>query len=449
MRFLLVAVAILCARSPGARAITVVFDEAHGQHFRAKQTVWQALRAPFRSVGAREKALLETHVRNALKIVERSKELRGAFMKLVQILSMPDDVLPPEALRILSVVQSSVPPMDYRLIRQQVVRELGQPPERLFAQFEPAAFAAALLGQVHRARLRSGEDVVVKVQYPGVEETVDQDLAAIKVLLQTFAVIGRDRMRQKVDESEVYHELEERLHKELDYVNEVKNITLFRRLFRNDPEVLIPTVFADYSSRRVLTMTRLEGYPLADILLPGVEQALKDWVAIKYFRVLARQLFEFGVLHTDPHPGNYLVTYHPTLGMLDFGSIRIFPPTIRTSYLHLARAILADDATAMTDCFMRLGFLDRGDNPEPLVRIIHLVFGPVLQDKVFDPRRFRSLETALAAATIGVEGRLFKQPGHRVFLWRALVGLDTYLKQLGTVINWHREFKAAVERAPA
>lgn len=410
--------------------------------------VWQALRWPFRSAGVREKALLDTHIKNAIRIVERSKELRGAFMKLVQILSMRDDMLPAEALQVLSVVQSSVPPMDYSLIRKQIVRELGQPPEKLFAAFDEEAFAAASLGQVHKAQLPSGEEVVVKVQYPGVDETVDQDLQNIKALLQTFTMIGRDVMRQKVDESDVYRELEERLHEELDYVNEARNIVRFQKMFRDDNEVIIPQVYPDFSSRRVLTMSLLEGYPFKDVLHPGVDQSLKDWVAIKYFRVIWRQIFEFGVLHTDPHPGNYLVTYHPKLAILDFGSIRVFPETIRQAYHHLAKAILARDEATMGDCFVRLGFLDRGDNPEPFIRIMYLMFTPVLEDQSYNPRDFNTVETAMAMATIGLENRLFKAPGHRIFLARALVGLDAYVKQFGTITNWHREFEHAVERVP-
>ncbi len=408
--------------------------------------VWQALRWPFRSAAKREKALLDTHIKNAIRIVDRSKELRGAFMKLVQMLSMRDDILPVEALQVLSVVQSSVPPMDYTLIRKQITRELGAPPERLFASFDEDAFAAASLGQVHKARLKSGEEVVVKVQYPGVEETVRQDLRNVKALLQTFTLIGREVMRQKIDQSDVYRELEERLHEELDYVNEAKNIALFQKMFRDDDEVVIPDVYPDLSSRRVLTMSLLEGYPFKDILGPGVDQSLKDWVALKYFRVVWRQIFEYGVLHTDPHPGNYLVTFHPRLVILDFGSIRVFPEDIRTAYHRLARAILARDQVGMAECFVRLGFLDRGDDPRALVRIMYVMFEPVLEDKNYNPRNFNSVEKVMEVAAIGLENRLFKAPGHRVFLARALMGLDAYLKQFGTVTNWHREFKRCVER---
>jgi predicted unusual protein kinase regulating ubiquinone biosynthesis (AarF/ABC1/UbiB family) len=408
--------------------------------------LWEALKSPFRSADKQQQALLDTHIRNAVRIVESSKELKGAFMKLVQMLSMRDDILPAEALKVLSVVQSQVPPMAYAEIRAQVKRELGKFPEQLFTRFEPEAFAAASLGQVHRAVLKNGSEVVVKVQYPGVEETVQQDLRNIKALLQVFTRIGRDVMRQNIDQSEVYQELEERLHEELDYVNEAKNIALFQRMFRDDPDVLIPAVYPEVSSRRVLTMSRIEGYPFADILKPGVDQSTKDWVALKYFRVLWRQVFEFGTLHTDPHPGNYLVTFHPKLAMLDFGSIRIFPEPIRRAYRDLAAAILDRDARATADACVRLGFLDRGDDPQPMVRIMEVIFEPVLVDKRYDPREYDSLQRGMEIATIGLEHRLFKAPGHRVFLTRALIGLDAYLKQLGTVANWHRVFKDCVER---
>lgn len=408
--------------------------------------VWQALRSPFRSTDQRKEALLDTHIRNAMRVVESSKELKGAFMKLVQMLSMRDDILPAEALKVLSVVQSQVPPMDYAEIRAQVKRELGKYPEDLFDSFEEEAFAAASLGQVHRATLRNGADVVVKVQYPGVDETVEQDLRNIKALLHTFTLIGRDVMRQKIDQSDVYRELEERLHEELDYVNEAKNIARFQKMFSDDDEVVIPTVYPQMSSRRVLTMSRLEGYPLADVLGPGVDQDTKDWVALKFFRVLWRQVFEFGVLHTDPHPGNYLVTFHPKLAMLDFGSIRIFPDAIRKAYHGMAAAMLRGDHRTMAECCITLGFINKGDDPQPMVDIMQLIFEPVLTDRRYDPRDYDSLERGMKIATIGFENRLFNAPGHNVFLTRALIGLDSYLKQLGTVANWHRVYKECVER---
>ncbi len=407
----------------------------------------ERLRKPFRSSGDYEKSMLETHIRNAMRIVESSTELKGAFMKLVQMLSMRDDILPGEALEVLSVVQSQVPPMDYSEIRGQLESELGGEPDSLFRSFDREAFAAASLGQVHRATLHSGEPVVVKVQYPGVEETVDQDLRNIKALLNAFTMVGRDVMQQEIDHREVFHELEERLSEELDYENEARNNQRFRTMFATDPEVEVPRVVEELSSRRVLTMGFLEGYPFADVLKPGVDQELKDWVALKFYRILWRQIFEFGVVHTDPHPGNYIVTFHPHLGMLDFGSIRILPAKIRKAYLGLAIGMLEEDGDGMADCLLKLGFIGKKDDPAPMIRILQIFCAPILQDREYNPREYDTMETTMEIAQIGFENRLFRSPGHRLFLGRALVGLDSYLKQLGTVCNYHRVFAECVEDA--
>jgi len=408
--------------------------------------LWHALKRPFQSAGKTEQQLLDLHLKNALRIVDSSRELRGAFMKLVQMLSMRSDIFPPEVVNILSVVQSSVPPMDYDGIRAQVKSELGKYPEQLFKRFERAAFAAASLGQVHKARLKSGEEVVVKIQYPGVDETVVQDLKNMQALLHVFTLIARDVLRQKFDAGELYQEMEERLREELDYVHEANNMTLFQRLFANDEDIIIPRVYADHSSRRVLTMEFVDGYKFQDILAPGIEQELKDWVAIKYFQITWRQIFQFGVLHTDPHPGNYLVTYHPKLAMLDFGSVRVFPEEIRKGYLTLAQATLKRDEETMARCFVLLGYLDPGDDPTPLVRIMYLILEPVLEDRVFDPRDFDSVGKTMEITAIGLENRIFNAPGHRLFLVRALLGLDSYIHQFATVTNWHRLFRQCIDR---
>ncbi|MBM4255183.1 MAG: AarF/ABC1/UbiB kinase family protein [Deltaproteobacteria bacterium] len=408
--------------------------------------VWHALKRPFQSPATKDQELFDLHLKNAMRIVESSRELRGAFMKLVQMLSMRDDIFPTEALNILSVVQSSVPPMEYSLIREQIKTELGKYPEQLFKTFDHDAFAAASLGQVHKATLKNGKTVVVKVQYPGVDETVEQDLKNLKALLQVFTTMTRDVLRQKFDASEIYQEMEERLREELDYVNEANNLALFQRLFADDTEVIIPRVYPDFSARRVLTMAHVEGYKLQDMFSAGVDQSLKDWLSVKYFQITWRQIIEFGVLHTDPHPGNYLVTYHPKIAMLDFGSVRIFPEEIRKGYLALASAILDRDERTMEACFITLGYLNAGEDPKPLVKIMHLIFEPVLEDRVYDPHEFDSVSKTVEITNIGIENRVFNAPGHRLFLVRALWGLDSYIHQWRTITNWHRVFRECVAR---
>src|SRR6266436_5179230 len=174
--------------------------------------LWTSLRRPFLNADRYERELLDTHLKNARRVVEGSKLLPGA------------------AIDILRATQASVPPMDYPLIAQQIRREFGKSPDQLFARFEREAFAAASLGQVHRARLKNGEEVAVKIQYPGIEATVEQDLGNLKLLLRTLQALAGDIMRQKIDTRTIFTELAERLREEIDYVAEARNISEFNRL---------------------------------------------------------------------------------------------------------------------------------------------------------------------------------------------------------------------------
>jgi predicted unusual protein kinase regulating ubiquinone biosynthesis (AarF/ABC1/UbiB family) len=411
--------------------------------------LWNQLRRPFLNASARERELLDTHIRNARRIVESSQQLRGAFMKLIQMLSMRSDLLPGEAVDILKATRSSVPPMDFETIAEQVRRELGRRPEQLFASFEPDAFAAASLGQVHRARMKNGDQVAVKVQYPGVADTVEQDLGNMKLLLRTFQALAGDLMRQKVDTRTVYRELEERLREELDYVNEARNINEFRRLLADDNEVMIPRVIEKLSSRRVLTMTYLDGYWLSDILSPAVDEELRRWVARKYYRLVWRQILELGVLHTDPHPGNYLVTHHPRLAILDFGSIRHYSEPLRQASLILARGLLERDDKLIASAMVKLGYLDKDRDPAPMVQVVHILFEPLLVDRVYDPNRYDSIAKAAEVGELAFKHKLYKSPPHSVFTMRALIGLDGIVKGLAIPDNYRTLLREVVARATA
>ena len=411
--------------------------------------LWSALKRPFQSESAAEQSLLDTHLKNAMRIVESSKELRGAFMKMTQLLSMRDDLFPTEAIDVLSVVQSSVPPMDFKLIRRRIEKELGAPPEKRFAEFDREAFAAASLGQVHRARLHSGEEVVVKIQYPGIEKTVKSDLQNAKSLINALKLVARDVMRNKdMDYSGIYDELKSRMEEELDYENEARNVELFGRLYRDDPDVVIPRVIHSHSTKRVITLTYVDGYKIRDILAPGVDQSLKDWVMLKLYDITWQQLLVFGIVHVDPHPGNYLVTHHPKLGVLDFGCVRILPTDLRAAYRDLNRALLEDDHDLLRDSLVRLDFLNPGDDHRPMRDILRHILEPLLVDRPTDPRDYKSIDRARAALEQGIRARYWKAPPHRVFLDRVMIGMDGYLKLAGTVANWHRIYQKWVYAEP-
>jgi predicted unusual protein kinase regulating ubiquinone biosynthesis (AarF/ABC1/UbiB family) len=409
--------------------------------------LWTSLRRPFLNSNRYKQELLDLHLKNARRVVEGSKQLRGAFMKLVQMLSMREDLLPGEAIDILRTTQASVPPMDYRLISQQIRRELSKSPEQLFASFDPEAFAAASLGQVHHARLKSGEEVAVKIQYPGVDHTVEQDLGNLKLLLRTFQAIAGDVMRQKIDTRAVYAELQERLREELDYVNEARNIDEFRKLLAGDQDILIPHVIKPLSTRRILTMSYVDGYRLSDIFGGGTDLELRTWVARKYYELVWRQILEFGVLHTDPQPGNYLVTWHPKLGVLDFGSVRHFSEPVRRASLQLAAALLERDDRSLATALIKLGYIEREQNPAPMVQIIYILFEPVITDRMYHPDEYDAVAKATKVGELAFEYKLYKSPRHSIFLLRALIGLDGIMKGLAVKMNYYRLFRECVHNA--
>jgi predicted unusual protein kinase regulating ubiquinone biosynthesis (AarF/ABC1/UbiB family) len=181
-------------------------------------------------------------------------------------------------------------------------------------------------------------------------------------------------------------------------------------------------------------------------MAPGVDEDLKRWVAEKLFRLLWRQVLEFGVLHADPHPGNYLVTHHPRIGILDFGSVRVFEPEIRRGYLQLARGILAGDDHAIGAACLSLGLAK--DDPAPVVAMMHVACEPLERDVAWDPRAYDLVARGMQVTELALVHRVFHAPGHPLFLLRALMGLDGYLKNLGAVLNWHRIFRDVVSRIP-
>lgn len=408
--------------------------------------LWQLVRRPFRSDDQARDSLLAAHVRNAQRLIEGSTELRGAFTKLVQMLSMRSDLLPAEAIDVLAAARSSVPPMPFERVREVLEAELGGPVETRFARLDPEAVAAASLGQVHRGALADGTEVAVKVQYPGVAATVANDVKNAKALLRVLARIGREVTRRPIDVDGVARELEERLLEELDYRREADNVETFGRLLADDPEIVVPRVIRSHSAERVLTLTWVGGYPLEHVMAPGMDPAVQDWCAEKLFHLFFRQVLEFGVIQTDPHPGNYRVTHHPKLVMLDFGSVRRLDDAIRRGYVALARALVRDDVEAIAAAGRRLGFVAR--DPSTFVAVMRLAAEPLRVDAPTDARDYDVVERATRAIEMNLDGPPILAPGHHVFISRALIGLDGYLRTFGTKRNWHRILRDFLDRLP-
>jgi predicted unusual protein kinase regulating ubiquinone biosynthesis (AarF/ABC1/UbiB family) len=272
------------------------------------------VRGWFSSADKRERLLAETHWRTAARLLDSMSYLRGAVIKLGQTLANYPDIVPMEFVETLDRLHYNAPPMHWSLIREMVHNELGDDPENLFASFEKRAFAAASIGQVHSARLRSGEQVAVKIQYPGIARTIGEDLRNLHLFLLT----GRLNKDWQYLKSQM-DDLRERLEAETNYEAEAATLMKARPLFREADGITVPLVYPQLSTGRVMTMERLEGVHLDKFLESNPSQEQRNEFARKILRAWYRLYATGRLFYADFHPGNFLFRRDGSLGLIDFG----------------------------------------------------------------------------------------------------------------------------------
>lgn len=272
------------------------------------------LRGWFKDADKTKRDLAETHWRTAIRLLDSMSYLRGAAMKVGQTLANFPDIAPREFVETFEQLHYNAPTMHWSLLREMVVNELGDEPEQLFASFEKRAFAAASLGQVHAAQLKTGEQAAVKIQYPAIARTIRSDIRNL-TLFMLPARLGRDWDNTK----EQLDDLCTRLERETDYELEAASIEKARALFREDDGIVVPRVYPQLSTARVLTMERLDGVHLDEFLARHPSQELRNEFARKILRSWYRLLFAGHTLYVDIHPGNFLFMDDGRLGLIDFG----------------------------------------------------------------------------------------------------------------------------------
>jgi predicted unusual protein kinase regulating ubiquinone biosynthesis (AarF/ABC1/UbiB family) len=272
------------------------------------------LRGWFKSAAENQRLLAETHWRTALRVLDSMSYLRGAVMKTGQMLANLPDIAPHEFIETLERLHYDAPPMHYSLLRELVHAELGDEPQNVFASFDRQAFAAASLGQVHAARLTTGEEVAVKIQYPGIARTIQSDFRNL-FLFMLPARLNRDWEYTKSQ----CEDLRKRLELETDYALEAMYLEQARPLFRESDGVVVPRVFPQFSTSRVLTMKRLHGVHLREFVAGNPSQEERNEMGRKIIRAWYRLMFAGRIFYADCHPGNFLVLNDGRLGLLDFG----------------------------------------------------------------------------------------------------------------------------------
>ena len=285
-------------------------------------------------------------------------EMKGAVMKVGQIASQFKDVFPKEIADALASLQKESPPMPFAVIEQQIQRELGKPSSELFAWIDTAPFAAASIGQVHRARTHDGEEVVVKVQYPGVEDCVESDLKHLRMALKLAGVLRIDKAMLDA----VFDEIRRSLKDELDYVKEAENARLFAAFHADDPKIIVPRVFSRYSSRRVLTLAFEPGDDIRHVQAPAYSQAIINEIGHRLVNAIGAQIYTLHAVHCDPHPGNFAFRPDGSLIMYDYGCVKHIKPEIVAALRQTTRAAFSGDFAAMDRGLIALGVrnTDRG-----------------------------------------------------------------------------------------
>ena len=371
--------------------------------------------------------------------------LKGPLMKVAQFLSTIPDALPEEYANELAQLQANAPAMGWSFVKRRMAGELGPDWQSKFAEFSQEAAAAASLGQVHRAKLPDGTDVACKLQYPDMASTVEADLRQLRLAMSLYK-----RMESAIQSDDIYTELAERLREELDYRREASQMKLYGLMLRGDPLVSIPEPIESHSTGRLLTMTWLEGRGLQSRVDEGMALEERNHLATAIFHAWYRPLYRFGVIHGDPHLGNYQVRADNGLNLLDFGAIRVFPSRFVQGVIDLYMAIRDEDMDRAHYAYEQWGFADLSrEKMNILNEWARFIYEPLLQDRVRlisengDPNFGRSVAEKVHAGLKRTGG--VRPPREFVLMDRSAVGLGSVFLRLKAELNWSRLFNEMIE----
>ena len=400
--------------------------------------LWTRLRARVAHVDRRQEILDAYHLHSAEQVLDVMGNMKGAVMKLGQMMSFVTADVPEQYRDLLKQLQSSAPPMDFALARGVIERELGAPLRKLFRDVEPEPLAAASIGQVHRARLHSGEDVVVKVQYPGVDDAIRADLSNLGWL---YAMVSM--LHPGLDPKPLAEELQVRLGEELDYAREARSQQLFAELYDGHPYIRIPRVFPERSSARVLTQEYVAGRTFD--WLKAQPDALRHRAAEVLYRFVFGSIGHFHVFNGDPHPGNYVFHDDGRVTFLDFGCVKYFPPPMMGRWKQLLRAHLDGDRPAFRRMLETFGFIGAGAaaSTDALYEYFRYFYEPFQADRVYTfAPEYNALSFGMmfdrTHPEFGPLLREFNMPADFALVNRIQWGLYSILAELRATGNWHR-----------
>ncbi len=394
------------------------------------------IRGGYKGIDEKQQIKNETHLRAALEVLSGMTYMRGAVMKIGQMIANYPLVAPDEFAGVLKRLQFEAPPMHFSLLREFVRNELGDDPERIFDDFEPNAFAAASLGQVHRARLKgSGQEVAVKIQYPNIGRTIRDDLRNLRAALFPMRLSGDwDNIKLQFDD------IQRMLEMETDYEHEAANLETAGGAFSEDEGIVVPKVYREFSTRRVLTMEHISGVHLPEFMASEPSQEVRDTFGDKIVRSAARLWYGKQVLYADPHPGNYFFMPDGRLGLVDFGCCYQFTATdlefvdAVERAAHTSREALREALVIGTD--MTPQQREEPERMELLERVCDWLWEPLLHQGRFDfgdPDYFRRGVDLFGEV---MRNRYFRVMPVNIWLDRNFLGLRALMYKLKARVEW-------------
>lgn len=387
----------------------------------------------------------DTGIRNARLIKEALGRLKGPLMKAAQMFTTVPDLLPPELAKELSQLQTNAPSMGAGFVRRRMAAELGAEWSSKFRSFELEASAAASLGQVHRAVSLEGRPLAVKLQYPDMQSAVESDLAQLKLVIRLFK-----QLDGSIDPSQIAEEVGDRLREELDYAREARHMALYRAFLADRPHIAVPEPIFKLSTKRLLAMEWLEGRGLT--AFEDADAETRNRIARLLFEAWWSPMTRLGVIHGDPHLGNYTFAGEADrLNLLDFGCVRVFPPRFVGGVVKLFHALSDDDRAGQREAYETWGFKDLDEDLIDILNVwARFIYGPLLDDRVrtvadgVTPAEYGRREVFAVRQALRAKGPV-TIPREFVFMDRAAIGLGGAFLRLRAELNWRELFEQSLD----
>ena len=427
--------AVLAARGMLGQRVRRTAGAAGLSSRAAARWVTHRVREVGRDAGERERLRAAYHFKTAEDVAATMGAMKGAMMKLAQMVSYVDTGLPEAYRETLASLQSAAPPMTWELAAGVVRDELGGSPEALFAWVDPEPLAAASIGQVHAARMRDGREVVIKVQYPGVADAMAADLDNADLLYRLLQLVF-----PSIDPAPFVAELRARLGEEIDYRVELRNQERFLDLYRGHPFIRVPEVVPELSARRVLTMERVDGLSWQEAI--AAPSDIRNVWGEAIYRYVFGTFYREGLFNGDPHPGNYRFQADGSVAFLDYGCVKEFSPEALADVRRIVLTSVAGDAPGLRAELVRQGFLAATDDADParVLAWLRIGYEPLLAPQPYTFNRTWAEQSVRANVDPSTEWaeiqKRFNLPGDYVLLNRINLGLISVLAGLQATNTW-------------